>query len=120
VQNYIQDALEHSDYEISLDDIQSDIANQMRQLWIIKKDDLCLAAIVTRVFKTLDDRTIGRIEFAGGSKHKLWDHFVDFVSHWFLEQGCQFIDIAGRKGWRKLYEKRGFKECLVILRKELK
>jgi len=119
VSQYIESALEHTDGEISLKDIRSDIANQNRQLWVIKYQGEYIAAVITRVFTHNEGLKIGEITFAGGKDHDLWDHFADVVGEWFKNQNCKFIDIVGRPGWQRLYKKRGFKPKYLILRKSL-
>lgn len=120
VVSFIKSALEHTDNEISLGSILSDIENHKRQLWIIKHRENYIAAVITQIY-TYDDSSlkIGEITIAGGRDHHLWDHFTDVVGNWFREQGCKFIDIIGRPGWERLYRKRGFKLAYVQLRKKL-
>ena len=119
VSEYISRALEHTDNEISLKDILSDIANQKRQLWIIKHNNRYIAAIVTQIYSYNTGVKIGEITLAGGKDHYLWDHFTDVVGEWFKSQGCSLIDIIGRPGWQRLYRDRGFKTAYVQLRKKL-
>lgn len=119
VSEYIESALEHTDGEISLEDIHSDIVNRERQLWIIKHDDRYIAAVVTQIYSYNSGIKIGEVTIAGGKDHKLWDHFTDVVGEWFKSQGCKFIDIIGRPGWQRLYKDRGFKTAYVQLRKKL-
>lgn len=119
VSQYIESATEHTDGEISLQDIHSDIANQDRQLWVIKYQGEYIAAVVTKIYTYDEDLKIGEITFAGGKDHVLWDHFADVVGEWFRNQDCKFIDIVGRPGWKKLYEKRGFRPKYLVLRKSL-
>ena len=120
VVNYIQDALEHSDGEVSLGSIYADIANQKKQLWVIKHRNEYLAGIVTDLITYEDNGLkVGQILFAGGKDHHLWDHFTETVGEWFKENGCHKIEIVGRMGWKRLYEKKGFKPAYLILRKDL-
>lgn len=119
VSEYLESALEHTDGEISLKDIHSDIVNRERQLWIIKRDACYIAAIVTQIYSYNSGIKIGEITIAGGKEHRLWDHFTDVVGEWFKDQGCKFIDIIGRPGWQRLYKDRGFKTAYVQLRKKL-
>jgi len=117
VSSYIQDALEHTDGEIDLSGVLSDIANHERQLWVIKHSNEYIAAVVTYIYTTDTNLKIGEITLAGGSKHELWDHFVDQITQWLKSQGCNFIDIVGRVGWARHYKKQGFKVKYQILRK---
>jgi len=117
---YISSALEHTDGEITLSEIHAAIANQTRQLWIIKHNSEYIAAIVTQIYSyDGSNLKIGEVTMAGGSQHDIWDHFTDVVGEWFKEQGCKFIDIIGRPGWQRLYRDRGFRTAYVQLRKEL-
>lgn len=116
----IKRALEHTDGEISLESVLSDIANHKRQLWVIKYQNDYIAAVVTLIYTHESTGTkIGEVTIAGGRDHHLWDHFTDVVGRWFKSQGCHFIDIIGRPGWQKLYHKRGFRTAYVQLRKDL-
>lgn len=116
---FIERALEHTDNEISLEDIYADIANQERQLWIIKQNNQYIATVITRIYSYKGGLKVGEVSIAGGSDHNEWDHFTDVVGVWFKEKGCDFIDIIGRSGWQRLYKNRGFKTAYVQLRKPL-
>ncbi len=117
---FIQDALEHTDGELSLEAILSDIANRKRQLWIVKHNDEYIAAVVTVIYTTETGLKVGEITLAGGKDHHLWDFFPAVVGSWFKEQGCKFIDIvAGRTGWIRKYRDEGFSVRYTILRKGL-
>ena len=121
VSEYISSALEHTDGEISLQDIHSAIANHNRQLWVIKDQSQYIAAVVTQIYSYDGSGVkIGEVTLAGGRDHARWDHFTDLVGEWFQEQGCKFIDIIGRPGWQRIYKDRGFRTAYVQLRKELK
>lgn len=119
VVSYIEDALEHTDQETSLGSILSDIANQKRQLWIVKHNGEYLAGIITQIEEYFSGLKVGQITFAGGRNHELWDHFTDIVGKWFKEQDCDKIEIIGRMGWKRLYQKRGFEPKYLIMRKDL-
>jgi hypothetical protein len=119
VQEYIQDAVERSEGEVSADSIFTDIVNHLRQLWVIKYEGQYIAAVVTRIYQTDTGIKIGEITMAGGSNHKVWDHFADVMAAWFSSQGCKYQDIIGRQGWFKLYEKRGFRIAYQQIRRNL-
>lgn len=120
VSQFIQDALEHTDGETNLSGIRADIANHERQLWVIKHSDRYIAAVVTLIYTTKPTNIkIGEITIAGGSDHHLWDHFVDSITAWLKDQGCNFIDIVGRAGWARLYKSKGFAVRYQILRKAI-
>jgi len=117
---FIQQALEQTDGETSLESILSDIGTQERQLWIVKDHDRYIAALVTQIYShNHTNYKIGEITIAGGEDHHLWDHFVDLVGDWFKSQGCISMDIVGRQGWHRLYKNRGFKIKYQILRRHL-
>lgn len=119
VVSFLQSAMEHTDNEIPLSEIRSNIVTQKRQLWVIKHHDSYIAAIVTQIYDFNNGLRIGEITIAGGSNHKVWDHFTDVVGNWFKDEGCKFVDIIGRPGWQRLYKDRGFRTAYVQLRKEL-
>ncbi len=116
---FISLALSNTDGETELTDIIKDIKNNDRQLWVVKRDNDYIAAIVTMIYTTQSGLKVGEITLAGGSEHDSWDHFPDGVGEWFKLHGCKYIDIIGRKGWERLYSKRGFRNAYIQLRKEL-
>lgn len=117
--DWIQDALEHTDGETTIDRIRSDIANLQNHLWIIKFEDQYLAAIVTLIRIHYSGMKTGEIIFAGGKDHEKWDHFEALVGQYFKSEGCKYIDIIGRQGWKRLYEKKGYSAKYLVMRREL-
>lgn len=119
VSSFIESALEHTDLEISLAGILSDIVNRQRQLWIVKSDGRYIAAVVTMVYTTDNGVTIGDITFAGGTDHDKWSHFPEAIEPFFREHNCRFVDITGRRGWVRKYQAFGFQEKYVVTRKDI-
>lgn len=119
VSGFIEDALEHSDNEISLTGILSDIANRKRQLFVVEHGGSLIAAIITQIYTTQTGKRIGEITLAGGLRQETWAHFPDLVEDWFKSEGCSAVDIVGRAGWQRRYRDRGFKLKYVVLRRDI-
>lgn len=116
---FIQSALRHTDHELTLDGIRTELDRQERQLWMVKDQGSYIAAIITMIYTTQSGVKIGDITLAGGRDQHKWDHFPDIVGQLFKEQGCNFLDIPGRPGWARRYKQRGFRVAYTVCRKEL-
>lgn len=114
---FIKSALEQTDGETSLRQILSDLANQKRQLWLIKADGEFIGGLVTQIYKTETGKKIGEITMAGGRDYHLWDHFSDVVGFWFKDMGCSIVRVIGRAGWERHLKDKGFSKRYTILQK---
>ncbi len=116
---FILSALEHTDGEISLRQVLSDIANQQRQLWLIKYDGEFIAGVVSEMYTTETGIKIGEVTLTGGRDYHLWDHFIEVISAWFKDMGCHYTQVVGRAAWVKKLKNNGFETKYVILRRGL-
>lgn len=117
---FILSALEHTDGEVSLKLVLSDIATQQRQLWLVKTEVEFIAAVVSQMYTTEAGMKIGEVTLAGGRDFHLWDHFPSVLAEWFKSQGCHAFQVIGRHAWVRKLKSDGFTHRYTILRKDLR
>lgn len=115
----LQKAIDRADGEYTIEWLYNSLKDVNRNLWIVYKDNVIIAAITTRIDLYPSGIKIACIDFAGGESFKDWNVFTDYVSPLFFSMGCVKLEIAGRLGWLRLHTDKGFKPIYHVLRKEL-
>jgi hypothetical protein len=79
------------------------------QLWAVYADGKPVAAIVTEVQDSAQQRRC-LLWLIGGSHARDWvDAFLALVERWARALGCGALWGSGRRGWAHLVEQRGFR-----------
>lgn len=80
------------------------------QCWAIFEKIRPVAGIVTRIFRdTTSGELICQIHLVGGSRLLEWAaDFLDKLTKWAREEGCTWLEAAGRKGWSRIAPRLGF------------
>lgn len=88
------------------------------QWWVAwePSGEQALAAIVTEIVDEPAAR-VARVLMAAGSDLQRWRHLVGKLEEWSRAQGAGFMEIHGRRGWRRVLD--GYAEQRVVLRKDL-
>lgn len=93
------------------------IENAQAQCWLAIKGDKVLGTWVTRIEQSERGRFC-LVWLAGGEKVHEWVHLVgENVEPWARENGCEEMQVVGRKGWVKRLP--DYKWTSVVLRKSL-
>lgn len=66
------------------------------QLWRVPE-----ACAVTTV-QTFPRAKVCMILLCGGENMKAWIHHVDDICDWARKQGCDAVEIPGRRGWKRV------------------
>lgn len=80
------------------------------QCWAICEQNHPVAVIVTRLFR---DTTSGELScqifLVGGSRLLEWaTDFLEKLTLWARDEGCQWLEAAGRPGWKRIAPRLGF------------
>ena len=103
VRELLQKPIDRGLGEYTIDQIRDLVISGRQQLWV-----------------GLDPDTD---KFTGAVPHTLkswFDPSVDALEEFGRLNGANHLIFYGRRGWRKLYEKRGYREYYVAMSKELK
>ena len=119
-QPFIERALREGMNEFSLKEIVLMLERQDAQLWLIGNDDTydVIGACVTQI-QIGDGTKLLNIFLCAGEHFDLWEHHIEAVEEWGHSQGCDYVRIHGRRGWKKKLSHRGYKEKYVVLAKPL-
>jgi len=108
---WIEDALQYAETH-SYDDIVRGIMTGHMQLW--PAENGCL---VTEIIHHPKKQVLN--VFLGGGKMGDLLGMYEPIEAWAKAQGCQSMTIHGRKGWEKVFAKRGWKFQQISLEKEI-
>jgi hypothetical protein len=109
---WIEAALEHSGGTHTFDDIVSAVYAGQMQFWPAEN-----ACAVTEIVN-FPRRKVLHIFLAGGNMQEIVD--MDGPAADFAKaNGCTAMTIAGRRGWKKILEHKGYSERFTTLSKEL-
>lgn len=93
-------------------EIEGDLKNGKRQLWLITGDEI-MGVVVTRIYRT----GVCQIELCAGHDINQWLHHLEKIEQWAKARNCTDIEVVGRKGWQRMLK--GYDLEAVILRKKL-
>lgn len=111
---------------MSIDSLGREVESGRQALWILHKSEELLAAATT-CFTDYPDRRLLTISFLGARKDSssrpIWyndrDMIVSTLTRWARGNGCDGIEIIGRRGWAKALEPLGFKVSSTIMESEV-
>jgi len=105
-----------TDMPWSLDDIRIELLEKRAQAWGVRHDGNVVAVVMTRIENTPTHR-YGVVWLAAGTA--LQDGLQMFREHiepWmFGEQGCEWVELMGRRGWVKTLP--DYETQAVVMRK---
>ena len=99
-------------------DIKGYLLNGDYTLWVaIDEESKDVVAAMTTEFAYYPRDKVCRVVTLAGERMKEWIGNLDMVEDWAKEQGCNYLDMYGRRGWIKVLP--DWKEDSVLLRKKL-
>lgn len=99
----------------SLEDVRLALIDAKAQAWGMRSGDDVLGFWITRIDNT-HTRTYGLVWItAGDALHAGLPVYREIIEPWFWSQGCEWIELQGRKGWKRVMP--DYEETAVILRK---
>lgn len=109
------DYIENPDW--TADEVIDELKEAKAQCWGIGCPTHILGIWITKIFTTKKCK-YGLVWIIAGSGLETGRPFYErYCETWFKEQGCEYIELQGRKGWMKVLPDYEFDK--VILRKRL-
>ena len=112
---FLQKAIDAGNNRYTLESIYKGLINRDLQLWVATDGDI-LAACVTEI-RVYPSATVCLLFLCGGHELKKWSEHVKIIENWAKNQGCDAMELIGRKGWVKVLS--GYTETQTILGKAL-
>jgi hypothetical protein len=113
---FLERALKYAHFKYLLDDIYKAIQKNDMQLWLAYTDEGMCACFVTNVLEFPQERTL-EIVFCGGKNMRVWVADVwKVISDFGRISHCKACEVIGRRGWKRVLTKFGFKEVQTIFR----
>jgi hypothetical protein len=100
------------------EDVLNFLATGQWRLWVALENGIVVAAMTVEFFYYPRDK-VCRVVTMGGERMKEWltsDTIKNF-EEWVKNEGCSYIDVYGRRGWKKVLP--GYEEDCVLLRKAI-
>lgn len=109
VEPYLKNALKYAGGKYEPEDVRSLVINYGYPLWIAFDDEGIKGTVITRFIQYPRKKYLF-LEFCGGRDGFSWKApMLDVLRSWAKDNGCDGIEGAGRAGWRKVFEKDGYK-----------
>ncbi len=104
-----------TDVPWTIADVQSALMEGKAQAFGLRDDSGVLGLWITRIENSYTEK-FGVVWICAGSGLELGvPHYYETIEPWLFSQGCSFIEIHGRKGWKKVLP--DYHEAAVVLRK---
>ena len=100
-------------------DVKEYLKDGSYTLWLVKEiNSNTIVAVMTIEFAYYPRHKIGRVVTIAGSRLYEWvEETLYKLEQWAIEQGCTYMDMYARRGWKKILTE--YKEDCVLLRKKL-
>lgn len=109
VEPYLKKALKYAAGKYAPEDVYSLVVDYGYPLWVAFDDEGIKGAVITRFIQYPRKKYLF-LEFCGGRDGFSWKApMLDVLRSWAKDNGCDGIEGAGRAGWRKVFEKDGYK-----------
>ena len=95
-----------------------------QHLWVVFKDGDTVVAAFTTMFTSYPGRTNLSVVFCGsddsmGGVSGMWSNVMLDIIEWAKINGCSAVEVAGRRGWARVFRDLGFKESYVMIEAEV-
>ena len=108
---WLESALDVGGNTHSFIDVAEKVVSGHLQLWSAEK-----GCVVTEII-VYPNKKVLHFFLAGGKLEQITDMQDDIVK-WAKAQGCVEMSLAGRLGWKKVFQDDGWKENHIFLEKE--
>jgi hypothetical protein len=104
--------------KVDLDVLKTRLQAGIGQLWMVwvPKDELSLATICTDLLVHDTGWKVARVTLIGGGGMDIWRSLLVELEQWAREEGCDAIELVGRKGWQRVYT--DYEHCETLIVKE--
>jgi hypothetical protein len=117
VQPMLQPAIDLNEGDFDADHVYENLHKETMQLFLGYNTEDIIYAAITEICPYQHNRAL-RIVLMGGTNINSWVD-TDIFENFGKLQGCNRIEIVGRKGWIKKLQSRGYKQTHFIVTKEL-
>jgi hypothetical protein len=118
VEEYLISALNYGLGEYTIEDIKKSCIMKDMQLWVNLSNKV-EGAFVTKI-NTYPQKNILVVLLLGGNNFSDWKDEADtLLSAFGKENNCEYVQLAGRKGWSKVLQNLNYKETIKFYTKEL-
>ena len=101
----------------TIDGVREDLEQGKAQAWGMRRGNTILGFWITRI-EVAYGKKYGLVWITCGTcLHEGVPLYRETIEPWFKSLGCQWIEIIGRKGWKKILD--DYREDAVVLRKAL-
>jgi hypothetical protein len=113
-------ATDMSEGRYDLEDLKYKLLTGEFHLWVVFDQSLNIIAAITSTFTIYPQAKSLAGQFLGGERLGDWqDTFLEVFEKWGKDNGCQFVELTGRAGWKRALEPNGFRETFRTYQKEL-
>lgn len=115
IENYLCAAVSRDDGQSTIGSVYSDLKTGHSQLWIARVDNDIVCACVTDIVQYPASKRL-LIKYCGGQLMTVWIDFIETIKGFAKAEGCDSVEVVGRKGWEKVLHKYGFDAIQSIFR----
>lgn len=113
IDKYVDGAAKYTHGRYTSDDIRQRFKNGGQQLWVAY-DDKVYGFVITEVMK-YPQMVALVMHFTGGTELPKWkNEMLSVLQSFAKDAGCQTIESFGRTGWKKVFNKDGFKSKFMF------
>lgn len=104
--------------KMELEDIYHAIKRDVMQLWVIHDGEDVLVVGVTELIDYYNSRSC-RCLVLGGGGYPDFIPMLKEVEQWAISEGCEHMEVVGRRGWVRALKDDGYDEFAAIIGKRL-
>ena len=120
VKDFIEMGNSKSRQEMGIEDIYEKLINRDMQLWVLEDEEAEIVACLTTEIMIYPKKKTCRIVTLGGKNLDEWvEGLLHVIESWAIDNDCEAIETACRKGFTKKIMKFGYDHTYTILGKEL-
>lgn len=117
VKPWVQSAVEYSDEKMSTIDIFQLLVGQDAQLWLaVDTENRVKGLFVSEIVQHPNGKACCVIICTGEDAHE-WYGFLEHIEMWAKNEGCQWMELRARPGWKKLLK--SYRQTHIFLEKRL-
>lgn len=87
----------------SLESIRRQALEGSVQIWAAHNEEEVKMSCVTEIVTYPNEYKTARILLLGGHDMGLWKGLMPIIEDWAAKNGCEAVEIAGRRGWGRVY-----------------
>jgi len=124
VKKDISEALSFSGNHTNAQFVYDSIKQNKMQLWVVwdknKKTtiDKYYGVVVTEIVKRKLIQSCNIFIVTGKHRQK-WQHLINVLEDFALENNCTNMELIARKGWQRIMEQFDYKQTHVVLEKQI-